>query len=149
MQRKKLFLFIPFIIVCISLGFYYGLTDNNNKTTPDANSTGSIYLSTYDAITSGAWTPGLTALTTNVGAGGVAWQRNDTGWLYMMGGDLDFTGNIQSRMDKYNINTNTWSSVAPMTGPDSYFGSARVKDSIYVCGGLTTNLFSVPSGRPR
>jgi hypothetical protein len=144
MQKKKLrnVLGLFVILAVISVGFY-SISGDHNKTTPDANSIGIRNISpSPDNIDAGTWAQGTVIGTTSLAGCMASYSRNDTGWLYVMGGDLDFTGNIQTRNARYNMNTNAWTIMAPMPGPISYAGTARLKDSIYTGGGLVTNLFS-------
>lgn len=67
--------------------------------------------------------------------GGVCYQRNDTGWIYVIGGNGTGTGT--NRALRYNANTNVWQSLQDLPAPLRGIGTAVIKDSIYSFGGIS------------
>lgn len=83
----------------------------------------------------GAWTSGSAFPAPLVDLGhGQGYSRNDTGWIYVMGGEIGL-----NNVRKYNINTNTWTSVSPLPTGKDRGGSARLKDSLYMIGGANAS----------
>jgi N-acetylneuraminic acid mutarotase len=72
----------------------------------------------------------------------VSYTRNDTGWLFSIGGY--WNGTAINNLIIYNINTNTWTEKTALPVPRYHAASALLKDSIYVIGGYyggETNTF--------
>jgi hypothetical protein len=76
-------------------------------------------------------------------SGSVTYVRNDTLWLYVIGGDTTGNGHATSTCLKYNVNTNTWSYIAPLPIPMRTNAATRLGDKIYTMGG-----FSAPFPSP-
>jgi len=81
-------------------------------------------------VSSSGWTSGALCPAPNSLGAGVGYARNDTGWVFSIGGQANLTP-----VTKYNIKTNVWTTVAPLPIGLDRFGACRVKDSIYVIGG--------------
>ena len=118
MKRTRLIVFIPAIlIVCVSFGFFYSLSDDHNTTAVQIDNSNTLTPPTSptqkDLV--GAWQDGANVLQGRYAGRGVTWiDATGTSWLYFIGGDMDGSGNGITRVDKYNINTNTWTNVASM-----------------------------------
>jgi N-acetylneuraminic acid mutarotase len=65
--------------------------------------------------------------------GGASYTRNDTGWIYTIGGTTS-TG-LTANVRRYNVNTNTWSDMIPLFTPLEYFAAATLNNYIYIIGG--------------
>ena len=130
------------ILVAVSVGFYYNLGDNHSKSTPDATSHGEQHNGTGDNITAGTWSAGATIGSASLAGGAASYVRNDTGWLFYIGGDLDFTGNMTARNTAYNTVTNSWAILAVCPETIEYTGCARLKDTLYIVGGMVNSYFS-------
>jgi hypothetical protein len=144
MFRKKLLVLSVLVVAAIITGF--GLTSWNDKTTvSDYISAGgpvnNIDKSTYNQNSNTdvpVWSLGapMPAPTRYHGAG-VTFQRNDTNWLFCMGGDENGSGGNSSVVSIYNATTNTWSTGAPMPTTLVFYTSAtRLGTTIYVVGGI-------------
>ena len=130
------------MLVAVSVGFYYNLGDNHSKSTPDATSHGEQYLSPNDNVTAGTWSAGATIGTKSLAGGSASYIRGDTGWLYYIGGDQDFTGNMTARNEVYNTVTNTWTVKAPCPTTIEYTSGAVLKDTLYIVAGMVNSYFS-------
>jgi hypothetical protein len=144
-QTNLLTLILPILIICISLGFYYSLGDDHGTTAVQISKSNML---TPPSITNpkdllGAWQDGANVLQGRFASRGVTWIASDsTRWLYFIGGDADGSGNGTRRVDKYNINTNTWLNIDSMPITLANFSAARLKDTIYTVGGLINTYFS-------
>jgi len=87
----------------------------------------------------GTWNLGANISFPVMGGAGVSYIRNDTGWLYVIGGDLTGTGTFTGKNQRYNLNTNSWDTCANHISPRAYFGGARLGNFIYTVGGLKTS----------
>jgi len=67
---------------------------------------------------------------------GVGYSRNDTGWIYILGG---YVGS--NSVQRFNIRTNTWTAMALIPVGKDRQGSAILKDSIYCIGGVEDEVF--------
>ena len=79
----------------------------------------------------GNWTTQAPMLFAKSLGSGAGYSRNDTGWVYVIG------GNDSKTLQRYNIRTNTWSMMALVPYFIDRNGSAVLKDSIYSIGGAT------------
>ncbi len=76
-------------------------------------------------------------------SGSVTYTRNDTMWLYVIGGDTSGSGDATTSCLKYNVNTNQWSYIAPLPVPMRTNAATRIGNKIYTMGG-----FSAPFPSP-
>lgn len=65
---------------------------------------------------------------------GVGYSRNDTGWVFILGGEL-----ATNSVYRFNLRTNTWATMANLPLGKDRQGSAALKDSIYSIGGSTVD----------
>jgi hypothetical protein len=146
MKRKRLFIFIPAIlIVCISFGFFYSLGDDPKTSAVQTNNSSTLTppstITQKDLV--GAWQDGANVLQGRYAGRGVTWKdASGTSWLYFIGGDMDGSGNGITRVDKYSINGNAWTNVASMPNTLANLSATRLKDSIYTVGGLINTYFT-------
>jgi N-acetylneuraminic acid mutarotase len=82
------------------------------------------------------WTYGTHSIYKIGAATGVSYTRNDTGWVFSIGG---YYGGALNNLIVYNVNTNTWVEKTPLPLQLYHSASAVLKDSIYVIGGLGNN----------
>lgn len=136
-------LILSVLIIIVSLGFYYSLSDDHRTTAvqTDNISYEQPKLNNQKDLV-GTWTLGANVLQPRYAGRGVTYTRNDTSWLYFIGGDPNGSGNGIKRTDKYNINTNTWTTVDTMTITLANFSATRLKDSIYTVGGMVSTYFT-------
>jgi hypothetical protein len=71
-------------------------------------------------------------------AASVGFERNDTGWLYVFGGDTTGGGIPTRTCSKYNVRTNSWSLIAPLPVPMRVNAAARLGNKLYSMGGFTS-----------
>ncbi|HRJ86764.1 MAG TPA: kelch repeat-containing protein [Ignavibacteria bacterium] len=64
------------------------------------------------------------------------YTRNDTSWLFVLGGDTTGSGHPTRTSFKYNFRTNQWSQIAPMPIPLRTHTAAVIGDTVYTFGGL-------------
>jgi N-acetylneuraminic acid mutarotase len=95
----------------------------------DLNRTNDTLLKTVIVTTAG-WLSGAVCPSPQSLGAGVGYTRNDTGWVFSIGGQAGLTP-----VTKYNVNTNTWTTVAPLPAGRDRFSACLLKDSIYVVGG--------------
>ena len=86
-------------------------------------------------VSSSIWTTGAVfpAPLADLGQG-QGYSRNDTGWIYVFGGEVG-----QTDLRIYNTRTNAWTTGAPLPLGKDRGGSARVKDSLYMIGGANAS----------
>ena len=68
--------------------------------------------------------------------GSVMYTRNDTSWLYVLGGDTTGGGVATATCLKYNVITDTWEYIAPLPEPLRTNATAILGDKIYTMGGF-------------
>ncbi len=99
----------------------------------------------YDRVTD-TWNTGLADMSTN--RTGLAVARVGT-YLYAIGGrtasGAPCSGSETSSVERYNVLTDTWETVAPLPSARSDLAAATVGNKIYVFGGCTTSPFTVLS----
>ena len=123
LNKQFKLLSIVTLLIAISVGFYYGLSDDRTAAV-NPNFSSVVPSTEYTGDMIGAWTYGANVLTPSRFSGsGYSWQRNDTGWLYMMGGDMSGSGTNTTRNEAYNLKTNSWTVKAPMLSNLQYFGA--------------------------
>jgi len=86
--------------------------------------------------TGGKWTAGTNMPHARYYGGSVVYTRNDTSWLYVLGGDTTGGGVATATCLRYNINTDTWEYIAPMPEPLRLNAAALLGDKIYTMGGF-------------
>jgi len=150
MKNPKLsFISILALIIAVSFGFYLGLSDDRTVAV-DLKFSSVVTSAQYTGDMIGAWTLGANVLLpSRFGGMGYSYVKNETGWLYVMGGEMSGMYNITNRNERYNIRTNTWSVMAPMLVSLFYFGGARLKDSFYTVGGNVGSFFYATAGLRR
>src|SRR4030095_13680655 len=85
------------------------------------------------------WTIGVEIPLKRYHGAGTIYNRNDTSWLYCLGGDYTEMGNPSLLNTIYNITTNTWSIGDSMPSPGSFYGMAvTLGDTVYYMGGIGT-----------
>lgn len=89
-----------------------------------------------DKTTGGNWTAGTNMPHARFYGGSVVYTRNDTSWLYVLGGDTTGGGVATATCLRYNINTDTWEYIAPMPEPLRLNAAALLGDKIYTMGGF-------------
>ena len=68
--------------------------------------------------------------------GSVMYTRNDTSWLYVLGGDTTGGGVATATCLKYNLITDTWEYIAPLPEPLRTNATTILGDKIYTMGGF-------------
>ena len=145
MKRKRLFIpILSILIVCVSLGFFYSMNDDpKTSAVQKDNSYVLVPPSNNQQDLVGGWTLGANVLQSRYSGRGATWtDASGVSYLYFMGGDMDGSGNGITRVDKYNVATNTWTNVASMPNTLANFSATRLKDSIYTVGGLINTYFT-------
>jgi Secretion system C-terminal sorting domain/Kelch motif len=99
--------------------------------------------STMDNISVTNWMQGTNMPYPRYYSGSVTYTRNDTMWLYVLGGDTSGAGDATTTCLKYNVNTNTWTYIAPLPVPMRTNAATRIGNKIYTMGG-----FSAPFPSP-
>ena len=133
-KNKQLLLLAAVLITAISVGFF-SLSSDGNPTSTIAPNTNSSAINTNnlpDALV-GAWTTGATVTTQVYFGGSDSYQRNDTGWVFTVGGNAPSAASGVTQ--KYNVNTNTYSTLAVLPYTTVVNGCAVLKDSLYTMGG--------------
>ncbi len=110
----------------------YGANRFNIELTPPAEN-----------VNAGSWFRGMNMPYPRYYSGSVTYTRNDTMWLYVIGGDTSGSGDATTACLKYNVNTNTWTYIAPLPVPMRTNAATRIGDKIYTMGG-----FSAPFPSP-
>ncbi len=87
-------------------------------------------------IYDGSWTQGSNMPYPRYYGGSVMYTRNDTSWLYVIGGDTTGSGIATTSCLRYNVNTDNWEYIAPM--PEALRTNTAViaGDKIYTMGGF-------------
>ncbi len=147
MTKKRQFLLLAVVLItAISVGFFSLSSDGNptSTTAPNTNSTPINTNNLPDAMV-GAWTPGATVTTQVYFGGSDSYNRNDTGWVFTVGGNTPAAASGISQ--RYNVNTNTYAAIAVLPYNIVVNGCAVLKDSLYTMGGYlngsapTTNFY--------
>jgi len=99
---------------------------------PDANMTNDTMRKVIN-FSNGLWISGLAATTGTYMGTGVGYTRNDSGWVFSMGGN----STLGTEVNKYNVLANTWAAMASLPAKRVVSSSALLKDSIYVIAGST------------
>jgi hypothetical protein len=94
------------------------------------------YVSSFEKTTLGGWTQGASMPHPRWYGGSVMYTRNDTSWLYVLGGDTTGQQDATASCLRYNLNTDTWEYIAPLPGPLRVNAAAILGDKIYTMGGF-------------
>jgi len=89
-----------------------------------------------ERLTSGSWMQGANMPFARYYGGSVMYSRNDTLWLYVIGGDTTGTGVAASSCLRYNVNTDSWEYIASLPEPLRVNAAALIQDKIYTMGGF-------------
>jgi N-acetylneuraminic acid mutarotase len=84
----------------------------------------------------GNWTQGSSMPFPRYYGGAVMYSRNDTLWLYVIGGDTTGSGNATAACLRYNVNTDTWEYIASLPEPLRTNAVTIIQDKIYTMGGF-------------
>jgi len=138
------FIFIVLSIFC-SYSFYPDLQNDPGILDPDAGGLVSIGTvvkneNTWNIKHPELTNPGNWYSVANIPnptyyGGGICYQRNDTGWLYVIGGNG--TGIGTSKVQRFNLSTNSWQIMQDLPATIRVNGTAVLCDSIYSAGGIT------------
>ncbi len=134
-QKKLLFSFAGILLVA---GFIFGFSGNDEGPTslsPVNPSMEINFINGTNIDMVGAWTSGapFPIPLADLG-GGQGYTRNDTGFVFVIGGEVGLTD-----VRRYNTVTNTWSTVAPLPSGRDRGTTARVRDSLYMIGGANSS----------
>ncbi len=94
------------------------------------------YVSSFEKTTLGGWTQGASMPHPRWYGGSVMYTRNDTSWLYVLGGDTTGQQDATASCLRYNLNTDTWEYIAPLPEPLRVNAAAILGDKIYTMGGF-------------
>jgi hypothetical protein len=148
MNKKILFTFILFVLIPLAIGLVNSGSDDKATIESYLNNGGVITGSDSPVWTSGetdnpVWSQGENIPLRRYHGAGTIYKRNDTSWLYCLGGDYTEMGTPSLANSIYNITTNSWSAGDSMPSPGSFYGMAvTLGDTIYYMGGLEGPQFS-------
>lgn len=140
MFKNKLFVsMVAILVVAISIGFYGTGRDKDNLFSASEMGVIPAEMDLVPGMTTGANMP-----TYSYHGGDFSFVRNDTGWVFCVGGDLTGSGSLTTKNERYNVNTNTWTVMAPYpTAPGIWYtDGATLGTKGYICGGLTGGALS-------
>ncbi|MBS1515196.1 MAG: T9SS type A sorting domain-containing protein [Bacteroidetes bacterium] len=127
------------VLIALSLGFYYSGGGNTSTSISEYLNNGSkvtVVNQQFDNLV-GAWTTGLALPSSRYYSGGVGYTRNDSGFVFVFGGDSTGAGAAGGvNMYRYSVNANTWTQLAPLPQGRRIMGSARLGDTVYCIAGL-------------
>jgi N-acetylneuraminic acid mutarotase len=86
-------------------------------------------------VSSASWTTVAPIPTTTYFGGGVGYSRNDSGWVFVVGGNGSASG--INNLQIYNVKSNTWSAGATLSQANRIMATAILKDSLYSIGGVS------------
>ena len=124
------------IFICIGNTFIY--SQNVPTTLEEMVGTNNFefqYVSSFEKTTLGGWLQGTSMPHPRYYGGSVMYTRNDTSWLYVLGGDTTGQGHATATCLKYNVITDTWEYIAPLPEPLRTNATAILGDKIYTMGG--------------
>lgn len=87
-------------------------------------------------LKAGSWTQGSSMPFPRYYGGSVMYSRNDTLWLYVIGGDTTGSGNATAACLRYNVNTDTWEYITSLPEPLRTNAVTIIQDKIYTMGGF-------------
>jgi len=94
------------------------------------------YVSSLQKTTLGQWVQGTSMPHPRYYGGSVMYTRNDTSWLYVLGGDTTGQGHATATCLKYNLITDTWEYIASLPEPLRTNATAILGNKIYTMGGF-------------
>ncbi len=134
---KIIFCFFIATIICISfIGSYFLNRDSAALLPFESTDFYPAGNNLFQENLLGNWTTAAGIPSPRYNGGGAGYIKNDTGWVFVFGGDSTGTGRAGVNLYRYNINTNTWSMRARMPSGRRVMGSAVLKDSLYCIGGI-------------
>jgi N-acetylneuraminic acid mutarotase len=89
-----------------------------------------------ETLSSGNWVQGTSMPFPRYYGGSVMYSRNDTLWLYVIGGDTTGSGHATAACLRYNVNTDTWEYIASLPEPLRTNAVTIIQDKIYTMGGF-------------
>jgi N-acetylneuraminic acid mutarotase len=136
--KKSLSLVLPLAaLVVLSLGFYYANGGNTaGSIAEQLNTNGRIPVVNQQFDLVGAWTTGTALPSARYYGESVSYTKNDSGYVYVMGGDSTGSSGVGRNVYRYSVNGNSWSVVTQTPAPRRIGGAALLGDSIYVVGGI-------------
>ena len=136
-MNKSTYIKVLMIFICIGTTVIYS---QNVPTTLEeifgSNKVELQYVSSSQKSTVGGWTQGASMPHPRWYGGSVMYTRNDTSWLYVLGGDTTGQQDATASCLRYNLNTDTWEYIAPLPGPLRVNAAAILGDKIYTMGGF-------------
>jgi N-acetylneuraminic acid mutarotase len=137
-MKKFILFFLPVVLIALSLGFYYSNGGNTATSIAEALNTSApipVVNQQFDMV--GAWTSGSVLPSARYYTGGVGHVRNDSGFVYVFGGDSTGAGTAAGvNTYRYNIAANSWTLMAPLPQGRRIMGSAVLGDTVYCIDGL-------------
>lgn len=136
--KKTLSFVLPLaVLVVLSLGFYYANGGNTaGSIAEELNTNGPIPVVNQQFDLVGAWTTGATLPSPRYYGMSVSYTKNDSGYVYVMGGDSTGSSAVGRNVYRYSVNGNSWTTVTQIPAPRRIGGAALLGDSIYVVGGI-------------
>ena len=137
---KSKYIKVLMIFICIGTTFIY--SQNVPTTVKEMYGVDEVTIlngPNPDKTTGGKWTAGTNMPHARYYGGSVVYTRNDTSWLYVLGGDTTGGGVATATCLRYNINTDTWEYIAPMPEPLRNNAAALLGDKIYTMGGFNAS----------
>jgi len=105
----------------------------------DANSANDTLTATL-SVSNSTWVTGASfGFTTYMGSG-AGYVKNDTLYTFAIGGNTEPAGN--NYLSRYNANSNTWTTLAPIPVPRLVFAAAVAQNKLFVFGGAGTGDYS-------
>ncbi|MBP9096366.1 MAG: T9SS type A sorting domain-containing protein [Ignavibacteria bacterium] len=137
-MKKLILFFLPVVLIALSLGFYYSNGGNTASSIAEQlNTTSQIPVVNQQFDNVGAWISGSALPSARYYHGGVGHVRNDSGFVYVFGGDSTGAGTAAGvNTYRYNIAANSWSQMASLPQGRRLMGSAKLGDTIYCLDGL-------------
>ncbi|MGH2575597.1 MAG: T9SS type A sorting domain-containing protein [Ignavibacteria bacterium] len=146
MQRKTIFQFLIAAVLVISLAYgFFSLSNDKPTTASDFMVFGTPDVVNHQSVNTdaiGTWSQGANVILSRYHGQGTSYSRNDTGWLYFIGGDINGSGTLTNANHRYNINTNTWTAMATLPTVVWYSCAATLGNFVYVGPGLTSAAFN-------
>ena len=134
---KSKYIKVLMMFICIGTTFIY--SQNVPTTVKEMYGVDEVTILSgpnLDKTTGGKWTAGTNMPHARYYGGSVVYTRNDTSWLYVLGGDTTGGGVATATCLRYNINTDSWEYIAPMPEPLRLNAAALLGDKIYTMGGF-------------
>ena len=134
---KSKYIKVLMISICIGTTFIY--SQNVPTTVKEMYGVDEVTILSgpnLSKTTGSKWTAGTNMPHARFYGGSVVYTRNDTSWLYVLGGDTTGQGAATATCLRYNINTDTWEYIALMPEPLRLNAAALLGDKIYTMGGF-------------